>query len=58
MELEAIKEIAKQHNIKQAKMKKAELIRAIQQSEGNESCSIPAKPPSAGRMPACGAMIA
>ena len=38
MKLEEIKEIAKQHNIKVGKQKKAELIRAIQQAEGNEDC--------------------
>jgi hypothetical protein len=38
MKLDEIKEIAKQHNIKTAKMKKAELVRAIQQAEGNEQC--------------------
>lgn len=38
MKLEEIKEIAKQHNIKVGKLKKAELIRAIQQAEGNDVC--------------------
>ena len=38
MKLDEIREIAKQHNIKTAKMKKAELVRAIQQFEGNEQC--------------------
>lgn len=38
MKLEEIKEIAKQHNIKVGKLKKAELIRAIQLSEGNIDC--------------------
>ena len=38
MKLEEIKEIAKQHNIKAGKMKKAELVRAIQDAEGNELC--------------------
>jgi hypothetical protein len=38
MKLDEIKEIAKQHNIKTGKMKKAELVRAIQQAEGNEVC--------------------
>jgi len=38
MKLDEIKEIAKQHNIKMAKMKKADLIRGIQQAEQNEAC--------------------
>jgi len=38
MKLDEIKEIARQHNIKPGKMKKNELIRAIQQAEGNEQC--------------------
>ena len=38
MKLDEIKEIAKQHNIKVGKMKKADLVRAIQQSEGNKVC--------------------
>ena len=38
MKLDEIKEIAKQNNIKAGKMKKADLVRAIQQAEGNEVC--------------------
>ncbi|HIJ80911.1 MAG TPA: SAP domain-containing protein [Desulfuromonadales bacterium] len=38
MKLEEIKEIAKQHSIKTGKMKKAELVKAIQQAEGNVVC--------------------
>lgn len=38
MTLVELKEIAKQHNIKAGKMKKADLIRAIQSAEGNEQC--------------------
>ncbi|HEY4743448.1 MAG TPA: Rho termination factor N-terminal domain-containing protein [Desulfuromonadaceae bacterium] len=38
MKLEEIKEIAKQHGIKAGKMKKAELVRSIQQAEGNTPC--------------------
>jgi hypothetical protein len=38
MKLEEIKELAKQHNIKTGKMKKAELVRAIQEAEKNEAC--------------------
>ena len=38
MKLDDIKEIAKQHNIKIAKMNKADLVTAIQQAENNEPC--------------------
>ncbi len=38
MKLDEIKEIAKQHDIKIGKMKKAELVRAIQAAEGNVVC--------------------
>lgn len=38
MKIDEIKEIAKQHNIRKAKMKKADLVRAIQQAEGNGAC--------------------
>jgi hypothetical protein len=38
MKLDEIKEIAKQHNIKVGKMKKAEIVRAIQEAEANEIC--------------------
>jgi hypothetical protein len=38
MKLDDIKEIAKQHNIKVGKMKKADLVRAIQQAENNDVC--------------------
>lgn len=38
MKLEEIKEIARQHDIKVGKLKKAELVRAIQSAEGNEAC--------------------
>ena len=38
MKLEEIKEIAKQYDIKVGKMKKAELVRAIQSAEGNSAC--------------------
>lgn len=38
MRLEEIKEIAKRHDIKVVKMKKAELVRAIQSAEGNDAC--------------------
>ena len=38
MKLEEIKELAKQHDIKVGKMKKAELVRAIQEAEKNDLC--------------------
>jgi hypothetical protein len=38
MKLDELREIAKQHNIKTGKMKKADLVRAIQQAEGNQVC--------------------
>jgi hypothetical protein len=38
MKLEEIKELAKQHTIKTGKLKKAELVRAIQEAEKNDIC--------------------
>jgi hypothetical protein len=38
MKLEEIKEIAKKHNIKVGKLKKSELVRAIQSAELNDVC--------------------
>jgi hypothetical protein len=38
MKLEEIKEIAKRHGIKAGKMKKADLVRAIQAAEANNQC--------------------
>jgi hypothetical protein len=38
MKIAEIKKIAKQHNIKAGKSKKSDLVRAIQQAEGNLSC--------------------
>ena len=38
MKLEEVKKIAEQHGIKPGKLRKAELIRAIQQVEGNTTC--------------------
>ena len=48
MKLDEIKEMAKQHRIKTVRMKKAELVRAIQQAEGNEQCF------GSGKAAACG----
>ncbi len=38
MKINAIKEIAKQHNLKPGKSNKGEMVRAIQQAEGNSPC--------------------
>lgn len=38
MKLDGVKKIAEQHGIKPGKLRKAELIRAIQQTEGNPAC--------------------
>lgn len=38
MKIAEIKEIARRHRIKTTKMKKTDLIRAIQLSEGNQDC--------------------
>lgn len=38
MKIEEIREIAKQRGMKAGKMKKVEIIRAIQQAEGNPTC--------------------
>ena len=38
MKLEEIKEIARLQGIKAGKLKKAELVRAIQAAEGNAAC--------------------
>lgn len=48
MKLEQIKEIAKQYDIKAGRLKKAELVRAIQAAEGNDVCF------ETGRAAACG----
>lgn len=48
MKLEEIKEIAKQHNIKVGKLKKADLVRNIQTAEGNPACF------ETGQSTACG----
>lgn len=48
MKFDEIKGIAKQRNIKAGKMKKVELVRAIQQGEGNKECF------ETGKADACG----
>jgi hypothetical protein len=49
MKLDDIKEIAKQHNIKAGKMKKVELVAAIQQAESNDACFETGKADSCGQ---------
>ncbi len=38
MKLEEIKSLAKRHQIKTAKLNKAQLVRSIQDAEGNTAC--------------------
>lgn len=38
MTIDEIKKIAAQHHIKTGKARKSELVRAIQQAEGNQAC--------------------
>lgn len=38
MKIEEIKEIAKQKGVKTGKMKKSEIVRAVQAAEGNIAC--------------------
>lgn len=38
MKITEIKEIAKQHNLKPGKSTKKELVRSIQEAEGNQQC--------------------
>jgi hypothetical protein len=52
MRIEEIKEIAKQHNIKTGKVKKSDLVKSIQQAEGNEQCFDSGKATLCGQ-PAC-----
>ena len=49
MKLEEIKTIAQQHSIKVGKMKKAELVQAIQRAEGNEQCFETSKSATCGQ---------
>ncbi len=48
MKMQEVKEIAKKRGIKTANMKKADIIRAIQQAEGNCDCY------DTGRVAECG----
>lgn len=45
---EQVKTIAQQHGIKTARVKKSDLVRAIQNAEGNEQCF------DAGKSTTCG----
>jgi hypothetical protein len=49
MKLDEIKEIAKRHDIKVGKMKKADLVAAIQQAENNDVCFETGKSDSCGQ---------
>lgn len=49
MKIDDIKEIAKRHDIKAGKMKKADLVRAIQAAERNEECFATGKAGSCGQ---------
>ncbi|MSM40393.1 MAG: SAP domain-containing protein [Geobacter sp.] len=48
MKIDEVKALAKQKGVKAGKMKKAELIQAIQRAEGNEECY------NSGNAPTCG----
>lgn len=55
VKLEPIKAIAQQHGIKAGRMKKSDLVRAIQKNtEGNEQCLRRADPRHAVRLAAAG----
>lgn len=53
MKLDEVKKIAEQHGIKAGKLRKAELIRAIQQSEGNLPCYDSGQAASCGQETCC-----
>ncbi|MCM2359069.1 MAG: Rho termination factor N-terminal domain-containing protein [Geobacteraceae bacterium] len=50
MKIEQIKEIAKKRGVKTGKMKKGEIIRAIQEAEGNPACFDTGKADECGEM--------
>lgn len=50
MKLDDVKKIAEQHGIKPGKLRKTELIRAIQQSEGNPTCYDTGQATSCGQL--------
>jgi len=49
MKIEEIRGIAKQRDVKTGKMKKGEIIRAIQEAEGNPMCFATAKAVECGQ---------
>jgi hypothetical protein len=49
MTVEEIREIARQRGLKLGRMKKAEMVRAIQKSEGNEECFASGKAAECGQ---------
>lgn len=53
MKLDEVKKIAEQHGIKPGKLRKAELIRAIQQNEGNVACYDTGQSQSCGQLQCC-----
>lgn len=50
MKLDQVKEIATSRGLKAGKMKKAEIIRAIQSDEGNEPCFDTGKSAECGQL--------
>lgn len=49
MRVEEIREIARQRGLKPGKMKKAELVRMMQQVEGNAACYVTGKAGECGQ---------
>ena len=50
MKINAIKEIARQHNLKPGRANKVELIRSIQRAEGNLPCFASKKANECGQL--------
>jgi hypothetical protein len=50
MKIQDIKDIAKKHNVTAGKMKKTDLIRAIQVAEGNKACFATSSIQTCGQM--------
>lgn len=53
MKLDDVKKIAEQHGIKPGKQRKADLIRAIQQREGNPPCYDTGQAEHCGQLTCC-----
>ncbi|WP_243373285.1 Rho termination factor N-terminal domain-containing protein [Geotalea sp. SG265] len=49
MKVDEVKEIAKEHGIKAGKMNKTDLIKAIQNTEGNDPCFASGKASQCGQ---------